>query len=65
MGTSTSTFGVGKRESHDASDFYARFAPPNVSDDDTLGAHGKVDTIHAGDARDMHKVPDASVALVV
>ena len=25
--TSTSNFGVGKRESHDASDFYARFAP--------------------------------------
>ncbi len=65
MGTSTSTFGVGKRESHDASDFYARFAPPDVSDDDTLGTPGALDTIHVGDARSMTKVPDASVALVV
>ena len=28
MGTSTSSFGVGQRESHDSTDFYARFAPP-------------------------------------
>ncbi|MFN3255848.1 MAG: DNA-methyltransferase [Ilumatobacter sp.] len=65
MGTSTSAFGVGKRESHDATDFYARFAPPVISDDDTLGNPGRVDTIHVGDARDMSQVPDASVALVV
>ena len=65
MGTSTSAFGAGKRESHDATDFYARFAPPEISDDDRLGERGKVDTIHVGDARDMSKIPDASVALVV
>ena len=65
MGTSTSTFGVGKRESHDASDFYARFSPPEISDDAELGEPGKLDTIHVGDSRDMTKVPDASVALVV
>lgn len=65
MGTSTSAFGAGKRESHDATDFYARFAPPEVSDDDTLGERGEVDVIHVGDARDMSHVPDASVALVV
>lgn len=65
MGTSTSSFGVGKRESHDSTDFYARFAPPAVSDDDTLGAPGELDVIHVGDARDMAAVPDASVALVV
>ena len=65
MGTSTSSFGVSKRESHDSSDFYSRFAPPVISDDDTLGAHGKLDTIHVGDARSMTKVPDGSVALVV
>jgi len=65
MGTSTSAFGAGKRESHDATDFYARFAPPAISDDDTLGAPGEVDVIHLGDARRMTKVPDASVALVV
>jgi site-specific DNA-methyltransferase (adenine-specific) len=65
MGTSTSSFGVGKRESHDSTDFYARFAPPEVSDDDTLGDPGELDVIHVGDARDMSAVPDASVALVV
>ncbi|MGA9277103.1 DNA-methyltransferase [Ilumatobacter sp.] len=65
MGTSTSAFGAGKRESHDATDFYARFAPPEISDDDTLGTPGAVDTIHLGDARAMDQVPDASVALVV
>lgn len=65
MGTSTSTFGVGKRESHDASDFYARFSPPEISNDDKLGEPGKLDTIHVGDSRNMSKIPDASVALVV
>lgn len=65
MGTSTSAFGAGKRESHDATDFYARFAPPQISDDDTLGERGDLDVIHLGDARDMSQVPDASVALVV
>ncbi len=65
MGTSTSSFGVGKRESHDATDFYARFAAPEISDDDALGAPDRLDVIHVGDARDMTQVPDASVALVV
>jgi len=65
MGTSTSSFGVGKRESHDSSDFYSRFAPPEVSDDDTIGEPGELDVIHIGDARDMAAVPDGSVALVV
>ncbi|MCH9834496.1 site-specific DNA-methyltransferase [bacterium] len=65
MGTSTSAFGAGKRESHDATDFYARFASPEISDDDTLGTPGEVDVIHLGDARNMTCVPDASVALVV
>ena len=32
-GTSTSNFGVGKRESHDATAFYERFEAPAVSDD--------------------------------
>ena len=36
-GTSTSAFGVGRRENHDASAFYARFPAPVVSDDDVLG----------------------------
>ena len=65
MGTSTSSFGVSKRESHDSSDFYRRFAPPEISEDDTIGEPGRLDTIHVGDARAMSKVPDSSVALVV
>jgi DNA modification methylase len=65
MGTSTSSFGVGKRESHDSTDFYARFAAPEIIDDDTIGEPGELDVIHHGDARDMSAVPDASVALVV
>lgn len=65
MATSTSSFGVSKRESHDSSGFYDRFAAPEISDDDTLGEPGELDIIHIGDARDMSQVPDASVGLVV
>jgi DNA modification methylase len=65
VGTSTSSFGVGRRESHDSTDFYSRFAPPQISDDDVLGVPGEVDVIRVADARDMSEVPDSSVALVV
>lgn len=64
-GTSTSRFGVGRRESHDASDFYARFCPPEVSEDDTvIGPVELVEPLRCGDAREMD-LPDNSVALVV
>ena len=36
MATRTRTFGAGNRESHDASDFYARFTPPELSKDETV-----------------------------
>jgi site-specific DNA-methyltransferase (adenine-specific) len=64
-GTSTSNFGVSKRENHDASAFYARFAAPVVSSDETIAAPGDVDRIVVGDARFMTDVPSDSVALVV
>ncbi|HET7481852.1 MAG TPA: site-specific DNA-methyltransferase [Actinomycetota bacterium] len=66
-GTSTSNFGVGKRESHDASAFYARFTFPTISQDDALGDPDPavVDTIQLRDARDMSAVPSNTVALVV
>jgi DNA modification methylase len=64
-GTSTSNFGVSKRENHDASAFYARFAPPSVSADDTISPAGEVDRIVVGDARSMADVASNSVALVV
>jgi len=63
--TATAGFGSSRRESHDATDFYKRFVAPEVSDDTTVAAPGKVDVIYTHDARDMGKVPSNSVALVV
>ncbi|MFN8028228.1 MAG: site-specific DNA-methyltransferase [Acidimicrobiia bacterium] len=65
MATRTREFGAGNRESHDASDFYARFTPPTVSKDDTVNPCTAADSIIVGDSRDMAAVPDNSVALVV
>lgn len=67
-GTSTSSFGAGRRESHDANEFYARFTPPIISAD--ANVHGPVDSIgdgacFVGSATDMFHLPDNSVALVV
>ncbi|HEV7888561.1 MAG TPA: site-specific DNA-methyltransferase [Acidimicrobiales bacterium] len=67
--TATSNFGVSRREAHDASAFYARFAPPVLSDDEAVApppalpakSHGCIE----GDARRMQHLPDDSVALVV
>lgn len=65
-GTSTSNFGVGRRESHDASAFYARFdSVPLLSSAATVNRPDKVDVIHRGDSKHMEQVPDCSVALVV
>jgi DNA modification methylase len=64
-GTSTSNFGVGGRESHDASAFYARFHPKELSTDDTLaGRFTLEEPLRCGDSRSM-TLPDNSVALVV
>ena len=64
--TSTRSFGVGRRERHAASAFYARFPPPAVSDDAAVSpAPDLGDGCLNGDARDMYQIPDGSVALVV
>lgn len=63
--TSTSAFGVSKRENHDASGFYARFTAPTLSPDATVEPPGVVDQIYVGDARSMDRVRPSSVALVV
>lgn len=65
--TATSDFGSGKRESHDASDFYARFAPPALSKDERVSTPVVKDRLFVGDARHMtdDQVADRSVALVV
>lgn len=63
--TSTRRFGAGRRESHDASDFYARFTPPEIhAGDDVHGVIRLADPLRVGDSRHLD-LPDASVALVV
>jgi modification methylase len=65
-GTSTSNFGVGKRESHDASAFYERFEAPALSGGDDVPAPYELDEPFVeGDARHMDSILDNSVALVV
>ncbi|GMU78873.1 MAG: hypothetical protein AMXMBFR46_16660 [Acidimicrobiia bacterium] len=64
--TATSRVGTSKRESHDASDFYARFPAPRILTDTEIAAVGPVrDTILHGDSRDLSAIPDCSIALVV
>jgi DNA modification methylase len=63
--TSTSSFGVSKRESHDASGFYSRFTAPELSPDSEVAGHRALDKLIVGDSRRMDEVPDSSVALVV
>jgi DNA modification methylase len=65
--TATSSFGSGKRESHDATGFYRRFPNPVVSTDDTVKTPVVVDQLFCVDARKMDdtQVADGSVALVV
>lgn len=66
-GTETSSFGAGRRESHDASGFYARFTPPILDDDEELGARPAPNQLgpHRGDSRSLTSLGDKSVALVV
>ena len=65
--TATSSFGSGRREGHDASEFYARFPPPELSDDDRIKYADGFDEPQPilGDSRKMDRIPDNSVALVV
>ena len=64
--TSTSNFGVSVRESHDSTPFYDRFRTPELSDDQDVPRPMPVEEpfVH-GDARQMDRVDDGSVALVV
>ena len=65
--TATTAFGVGRRESHDASDFYARFTPPEISTDDTVNTVPEdLAPIHNRNSLEIAEVfPTNSVALVV
>jgi DNA modification methylase len=73
--TATSTFGVGKRESHDSSAFYARnlyqngeAAPPAATNceptaEPVAPISGWADRIYCQSAASMTPIPNASVAL--
>ncbi len=64
--TSTSNFGVSRRESHDASAFYRRFGSPRLSPEESVLDPKPIDEPFVyGDARRMEAVADGSVALVV
>jgi site-specific DNA-methyltransferase (adenine-specific) len=64
--TSTSNFGAGRREAHDATAFYARFEAPELcADDEVLPPKPVEDPFVCGDARHMDTLDDGSVALVV
>jgi DNA modification methylase len=64
--TATSNFGVGRRESHVADAFYARFEAPELSADVHVTPHGaKGVSCICGDARRMDEIADGSVALIV
>jgi DNA modification methylase len=65
--TATSQFGSGKRESHDSTAFYDRFAAPLVSPDERVTPPVTRDVIFHGDARSItdQQVADRSVALLI
>ena len=69
--TATSSFGVGRREGHDSSSFYARFAAPALSTDATVNRPPELlnelgsARLYLGDGSKMAELPDNSVALVV
>jgi DNA modification methylase len=63
--TSTSNFGVGRRESHVSDAFYDRFEAPELSADEHVNPHEAGVRCICGDARRMDDVDDDSVALVV
>lgn len=64
--TTTSNFGVSRRENHDASAFYERFEAPELSDDTRILEPKPIEEpFQHGDARHMDSVANGSVALIV
>ena len=63
--TKTSSFGVSKRENHNADDFYNRFPP--IKQDKTLepSPPSVINKLIAGDSRNMSLINSNSTALVV
>ncbi|HZU73927.1 MAG TPA: site-specific DNA-methyltransferase [Acidimicrobiales bacterium] len=63
--TATSAFGVGRRENHDSSEFYARFRAPEIVHSDEVTPTDIDRLCRQGDSRSMAELPDGCVALVV
>ena len=66
MGTKTTGFGVGRRESHDSSAFYARaLRVVTESPDCSVGSSTRTEQLFAHSATDMSELSDNSVALMI
>jgi len=69
VATSTASFGAGKREGHDASEFYARrMTAPGVVVDvgEVVDPPATIlDQLYRQSSEDMHQIPDNCVALMV
>jgi site-specific DNA-methyltransferase (adenine-specific) len=64
--TRTSNFGVSRRENHDASDFYARFTLPEITNaDDVTPPRQPKPGWFKGNSMQMDEIDDGSVALIV
>jgi len=64
--TTTSSFGTGRREGHDAAPFYRRaLKPADISPDERVNVAPVVDTIWCHSAERMSELPDSCVALMV
>jgi hypothetical protein len=61
----TSSFGVGRRENHDPSGFYAGFDPAPLSVDEQINQCDVAGRFFCAGSRDMVQVADNSVAPVV
>lgn len=69
MATSTASFGAGKREGHDASDFYTRRMTQRGVEGDVGGVVAPpieiIDQLYCQSSEDMHQIPDNCVSLMV
>ncbi|MBI2865126.1 MAG: site-specific DNA-methyltransferase [Chloroflexi bacterium] len=65
VGTRTASFGVGRRESHDSSDFYNRLPKIEETSDSAVSDSPVVDKLLLGSAEKMDDLTSGSVALMV
>ena len=63
--TRTSSFGVSRREAHDASAFYERFEAPRLTESDSIVQCPVKDQLICADGRKLDALPDRCIALVV